>query len=147
MVYDMLGDHTMWYLYPVQMFTLIPRSYICTCTLYPLGFEPNFCNYDCSELMQSRNHLPRIEHCESLSFWSSFCSKLFSIFILVRGKYRTRGESCVFSLEQFWRKEKVHVVLCAVVLFCRQSILCQYCTSILSLTVELPSLSLQWFCL
>jgi hypothetical protein len=39
------------------------------------------------------------------------------------------------------KEEKVHVVLCAVVLFCCESILCQYCTSLLEITVVQACLS------
>jgi hypothetical protein len=39
------------------------------------------------------------------------------------------------------KEEKVHLVLCAVVLFCRQFILCQYCTSVLAITVVQACLS------
>jgi hypothetical protein len=48
--------------------------------------------------------------------------------------------SLVFSV---WNdfEEKVHVVLRAVVVLCRQSILCQYCTSVLAITVAQACLS------
>jgi hypothetical protein len=87
-------------LVPRTIFTLIPQSFICTWTLYPLGFARSFCERDLTEWMRSCDHLPRIEHCESLSFWRSFRPNLFPIFIIVGGKYRTRGESCIFSLER-----------------------------------------------
>ncbi len=90
--------------------------------------------------MWSRDHLPRIEHCECLSFWSSFRPNSFPIFIIVGGN-TGRGWVLCFQFGTILKEERVHVVLCAVVLFCCQSILCQYCASVLAITVVQPCLS------
>jgi hypothetical protein len=94
---------------PRTIFTLIPQSFICTCT--HLNLHVVFANL----IAQSRDHLPRIEHCESLSFWSLFRPNSFPMFIFVGHKTRMRRESCVVSLEQFWRNKRF--TLCRVLLF------------------------------
>ncbi len=115
--------------------------------LYPLGFARRFCKLDCTELMWSRNHLQGIEHCESLSFWSSFHPNSFPIFISVGGKSRTRGESCcVISLEQFWREKGS----CCVVRCCSFLLSIHHVTVLYFRTGNYRSTSLfviWWFCL
>ncbi len=104
---------------PYNFHTLIPRSLICTCTLYcstHLELHVVIANLIaqswCDHAITSHGYSIVKQ---SLSFWSSFRTNLFLIFIFAGGKYRTRSESCVFSLEQFWRKKRF--MLCCVLLF------------------------------
>jgi hypothetical protein len=138
---DMLGDHRMWYLYPVQfsrwfrdhIFVLVP------CTVVPTWICTQFLRtqfYRVDAITQS----PPMDR----ALWILVIlvpSKVVSNIHLCRRYTENKGWVLCFQFWTILKEEKDHVVVCAVVLFCRQSILSQYCTSVLAITVVQACLS------
>jgi hypothetical protein len=115
-------------------FTFIPRSFISTCTHLDLQTW--------SHRVDAITWSPPVDRALWILVILKFdLSKLISDIDIFWKYIENKGWVLCFQFVTILKEEKVHVVLCAVVLFCRESILLQYCASVLALTVVQPCLS------